>query len=149
MRSYADAGHFFNGLQGSGPKTPGSNPTRSLPSIEKSPRQESRPLESQMNTYADVEEIEVARSDLDPEYIQRRLADWKRRVDTVFTMIKRWAANQGATVENMPATEMNEDILRRHHVGPYAMSSLIVRKGRHIIKVSPPADYGRLAGTAA
>lgn len=90
-----------------------------------------------MNAYADVEEIEVARSDLDPEYIQRRIGDWKRRVDTVFAMIKKWAANRGATVEDMPATEMNEDILRRHHVEPYAMSSLIVRKDKHIIKVIP------------
>jgi hypothetical protein len=90
-----------------------------------------------MTTNAEVDEIEVARSDLEPDYIRRRIADWKKRVDSIFDQIRGWAAGHGATVEEMPASEMNEDLLRRHGMKPYMMSSLVVRKDKHIIKVIP------------
>lgn len=90
-----------------------------------------------MNTNAAVEEIEIARSDLDPVYLRERIADWKRRVSEVFVLVRRWADRQGASVEELPAEAVQEEVMRRHGVPPYTISSLVVRKGGHVIKVIP------------
>ncbi len=90
-----------------------------------------------MSVRAEYEEIEVARSDLDPEYVHKRIADWRSRVEDVFTLVRRWALRQGASVEEQGPAQIREEVMRRHGIGPYSVSSLIVRKGKQIIKVVP------------
>ena len=83
------------------------------------------------------EELEVAREDLDPDYVRRRIDDWVRRIDDIYSAIRQAAVAAGISVADGPPVVMHEEVMKRYKIGPRQLPTLLITAPGRIIKVIP------------
>ncbi len=70
---------------------------------------------------------EVARDDLEVAYLERRLDDWRRRVEDLFAAIADWAdRTPGYGTEPGPPVVQDEPLMRRYGLAPRTLPTLHV-----------------------
>jgi|GEM_PF-2213054 len=79
-------------------------------------------------TIADWELLdEVARDDLEPAYLERRLEDWRRRLEGLFAAVADWAdRTPGFRAEAGAPVVQDEPLMRRYALAPRTLPTLQV-----------------------
>ena len=80
---------------------------------------------------------EVTSETIDAEHIQRRVNDWKERVNDFFTLIIDWLPD-GWEAQLGPQVVMHEEMMRKYDVGATQIPTLELKnRVGHIAKIIP------------
>ena len=80
---------------------------------------------------------DVTSETIDAEHIQRRVKDWKKRVNEFFTSISGWLPDGWEAKSGAPVS-MNEELMRKYDVDAIQMPTLEFRDcSGHVAKIVP------------
>ncbi len=80
---------------------------------------------------------DITSETIDAEHIQRRVNDWKKRVNELFTSISNWLPD-GWVVQSSTPVRMNEELMRKYEVGATQIPTLELKdRSGHVAKIVP------------
>ena len=78
-------------------------------------------------------------SEINKEYIESRVSDWRNRITNIFSLVKNYCSNypQIELVENK-TTRMYEELMQKYDVSPADLPVLELRKNKELLASFKP-----------